>query len=169
VCVQFTLSFPSNPSNACIDDDLDSLWDMSRATSCHRGGAISTIGMPAVGVSTGHPITDGTRHGIITNTIFLMRPTWPIHTRIVFVIPNVQAELLKLDVAVAPDQERAEDGLGEEVKNTVEYSFAVRRNDITTLTDTPCDRVDDPEDGCQRATKKEAAGDLCAEEPGVTA
>jgi hypothetical protein len=45
---------------------------------------------------------------------------------------------------VAPDEESAEDGLGEEIEDTVEDGFRVGRNNVATFAKTPGDWVEAP-------------------------
>ena len=51
-----------------------------------------------------------------------------------------------VDVAVAEEEDGAEDWLGKDVEDTVEDSFRVWRNDIATLAETPSDRIHEPEE-----------------------
>ena len=52
---------------------------------------------------------------------------------------------------MAPDEERAKDGLGEHVERAVEGHLRVYGNDVASLTQAPCNRVEAPEDERQTA------------------
>jgi hypothetical protein len=91
------------------------------------------------------------------------------HDRITIVVSDRHADRRGVDVTVAPDEEGAEDGLGDEVEDTVEDGFRVGRDDVATLAETPGDGVQDPEEGCQGATVGEALADFGAVAGGVAA
>lgn len=65
------------------------------------------------------------------------------------VVDQLEAETSGVDVTVTPDQECAKDWLGQKIQDTVEDSLGVRRNDVTTLANTPCNRVENPEESGQ--------------------
>lgn len=66
----------------------------------------------------------------------------------IIVVTNVEAQPGRVDVAVTPEEEGAKDGLGQDIQDPVEDGFRVRSDDISTLTETPGDRVEEPqEDG----------------------
>jgi len=52
-------------------------------------------------------------------------------------LANAQAHTLGTDTPVPEDEENREDGLGQEIEDTVEYSLTVWSNDISTFADTP--------------------------------
>jgi hypothetical protein len=58
---------------------------------------------------------------------------------------KVKAQATNVDIAMAPEEESAKDGLGEEVQNTVEDSFGVRRDNVPAFAHAPSDRVQEPE------------------------
>jgi hypothetical protein len=84
------------------------------------------------------------------------------------VVVNVKTETGRVNVTVTEDEESTEDRLGDQIKDTVEDSLRVGRDDVATLTDTPGERVQDPEDSGERAAQGEAAADILAENVGVT-
>jgi hypothetical protein len=47
---------------------------------------------------------------------------------------------------MAEEEKSTEDSLGQNVKNTVEDSLRIRRDDIATLAKTPGNRVDEPKE-----------------------
>lgn len=49
---------------------------------------------------------------------------------VVVVVADLEAETRGVNVAVAPEEEGTEDGLGEEVEDAVEDGFAVGSNDV---------------------------------------
>jgi hypothetical protein len=52
---------------------------------------------------------------------------------------------------MAPEEESAKDGLGEEVENTIEDSFGIRRDDVPAFAHAPGDRVQEPETDSPKA------------------
>ena len=52
-------------------------------------------------------------------------------------LTNVQPKRRGIDVAVTPEKEGREDGLGKKVEHTVEDSLAVSRDDVAALAETP--------------------------------
>jgi hypothetical protein len=58
---------------------------------------------------------------------------------------KVKAQATNVDIAMAPEEKSAKDGLAEDVENTVEGSFGVRRDDIPAFTHAPGDGVQEPE------------------------
>lgn len=67
-----------------------------------------------------------------------------MNSSITLIIPNSQTKTSGINAPMSPDEESTEDGLSEEVKNTVEDGLGVRRDEVATLTDTPCNRVQKP-------------------------
>ena len=67
-----------------------------------------------------------------------------------------------INATVAPEQESAKDRLGEQVKDTVEDCFRIRRNDVATLTNAPSDRVQEPKKNGENAGHEVHFGDVCA-------
>jgi hypothetical protein len=63
---------------------------------------------------------------------------WTWHTK-------VKAQATNVDIAMAPEEESAKDGLGEDVENAIEGSFGVRRDDVPAFAHAPGDRVQEPE------------------------
>jgi hypothetical protein len=58
---------------------------------------------------------------------------------------KVKAQATNVDIAMAPEEKSAKDGLAEDVEDTVEDSFGVRRDDIPAFTHAPGDGVQEPE------------------------
>jgi hypothetical protein len=85
------------------------------------------------------------------------------------VVVDVKTETSRVDVAVTEDEESTEDGLGDQIKDTVEDSLRVGRDDVATLADPPGERIQDPEESGERTAHGEAAADILAENIGVTA
>lgn len=64
------------------------------------------------------------------------------------VVTNVKTQNGGVDIAMAPEEERTEDRLGESVEDTVEDGFGVRSDDVSSLGQSPGDWVQEPqEDG----------------------
>ena len=70
---------------------------------------------------------------------------------VAWVILDAEAEDSRVNIAVTHDQNGTEDWLGKEVENAVEDGFRVRRNDISSLAETPSNRIDKPEEDSPRA------------------
>ncbi|KAI7223858.1 hypothetical protein KC333_g99 [Hortaea werneckii] len=85
------------------------------------------------------------------------------------VVVDVQTETGGVDAAVAPDEQRTEHRLREQIKDTVEDGLRVGRNDVATLTQTPCDGVKGPEEGSQTTAVEEGATNVPAHGVGVLA
>ena len=88
---------------------------------------------------------------------------------VTLVVHDVHANVGRVDVAVAPDEESTEAGLGDEVKDGVEDGLGVGRDDVATLAETPGNGVQDPQESSQRTAVQEALGDLRAVASGVAA
>lgn len=74
-------------------------------------------------------------------TSSLLSSRWSIWTW----YTKVKAQAANVDIAMAPEEESAKDGLGEEVENAVEDSFGVRRDDVPAFAHAPGDRIQEPE------------------------
>jgi hypothetical protein len=61
------------------------------------------------------------------------------------VVVDVETKTGRVNTAVTPDEKSTEDGLGDQVEDTVEDGLRVGRDDVATLADTPGERVQDPE------------------------
>jgi sulfate adenylyltransferase subunit 1 (EFTu-like GTPase family) len=98
-----------------------------------------------------------------------VQPLLLVHDGIAIVVLDSEAKTSRVNALVAEDQERTEAGLGQEVKNTVEDGFRVGRDDIAALAKTPCDGIQDPQEGSQAAAHEEGALDIGTVVGGVTA
>jgi hypothetical protein len=85
------------------------------------------------------------------------------------VVVDVQTERGGVDVAVAPDEQSAEDRLGQNVQHAVEGGLGVGRDEVGALAHAPGDGVQSPQDGGQRAADQEGAADVAAQGVGVAA
>jgi hypothetical protein len=90
----------------------------------------------------GRAITDALTSNTIAsvigvNSLLRSNTNWTIYSWLTY----VKAKARDVDVAVAPDEESAEDGLGEDVKNAVEDSFRVGGDNIAALGQAPRDGV----------------------------
>jgi hypothetical protein len=63
---------------------------------------------------------------------------------ITVVVLNCKAKTSGVNILVAPEKESTEDGLGQEIEDTVEDSLRVGRDEVGTLAYTPGNGVDDP-------------------------
>jgi hypothetical protein len=100
----------------------------------------------------GTAVSDASSSSAVSDAIvliLLMVCTMAIMSeRVIFVIADVDAEARDIDVAMTPEKEEGEDWLGAEIKDTVEDGLGVRRDNVTALTQSPADRVKEPqEDG----------------------
>ena len=90
-------------------------------------------------------------------------------TRVDARVADVEAETGDVDVAVAPDEEGAEDGLGHDVEDAVEDSLGVGGDDVAALGQAPGDRVQEPQENGPHAADEVDLGDVGAEGAGVGA
>ena len=84
-------------------------------------------------------------------------------------LTDVNAKASDVDVAVAPDEESAKDGLGENVEDTIEDSFRVRGDDIATFRQAPGDGVQEPKANGPDAANGVDSVDVCTECDSVAA
>lgn len=70
---------------------------------------------------------------------------------------------------MAEEEQRTKDRLRDKVEDTVEDSLRVRRDDVATLTDTPGNGVQDPDDGCQATACYKYLANILADVVGVLA
>ena len=68
---------------------------------------------------------------------------------------------------MAPDEKSTENRLRHQIQDAVEDSLRVWRDDVATLTETPCDRVQAPEGESPNTTDEEGAVHIGAESLGV--
>ena len=92
----------------------------------------------------------------------IVRRTLLVNNRITVIIPDGHTDRCRVDVAVTPDEESTKTGLSNEVKDTVEDSLRVGRNDVATLAETPGNGVQDPEQCGQGTAVGEALADFGA-------
>lgn len=85
------------------------------------------------------------------------------------VVTDVKTERLRADVAVTPDEKRTEDGLSEEVEDSVKDTLRVDGDDVASLAHTPCDGVQGPEECGERSTNEESLASVGADAIGVLA
>jgi len=91
------------------------------------------------------------------------RATLLMHNRVrIPIVLDAQAQTSRVNVAVAPDQQRAKDRLSQEVQDAVEDGLRVGGDDVSALTKTPRDGVQDPQEGSQAAAHEEGALDIAA-------
>lgn len=55
-----------------------------------------------------------------------------VYSRVAVVIPDSKTKTSRVNVPVAPQEESTKDGLGQEVKYTIEYSLTVGSNEVST-------------------------------------
>lgn len=119
----------------------------------------------AIGSSSGASDTGGSGSLAVSDVLLLALKL----DVLLVVVVNVKAKSGRVDVAVAPDEESAEDGLGENVEDTIKDSLGVGRDVVTTLAKTPSNRVKSPQDSGQRAAGQEGPADIFAHGVGVLA
>lgn len=61
--------------------------------------------------------------------------------RITIVVLDSKAKTSRVNVPVSPNKESTEDGLRQEVQDTVEDSFRIGGNQVASLADAPCNWV----------------------------
>lgn len=86
---------------------------------------------------------------------------------IIIVIANMQTEPGRVDVAVAPEQHSAEDGLCHDIKNAIKDGFRVWSDDVAALAQTPSDRIEEPQEDGPDTADGVRAGYLVTKRDGV--
>jgi hypothetical protein len=84
-------------------------------------------------------------------------------------LTDIETKASNVDVAVAPDEKSAEDGLGKDIEDTVEDSFRVRGDNVPTLGQAPSDGVQEPETDCPDAANGVSPIDVGTEHASVAA
>jgi hypothetical protein len=115
-----------------------------------------TIGM-AVGVAIG--VTGCSTKRNATSRIRLL--TEP-NTWVIVVVLDGQTKPGWIDIFMAVDQESAEYRFGEQVEYSVEDSFGVGGDNISTLANTPSNRIGNPQDEGESPAQEETATDIVA-------
>ena len=87
----------------------------------------------------------------------------------VLVILDVETEIGGGDAAVSEQQDGAEDRLGEDVEDTIKDGLAVRGDDVSALSQTPGDGVQEPQEDGEDTAAEERPADLRAESGSVSA
>lgn len=87
---------------------------------------------------------------------------------LLIVIMDVETKTGRVDTTVTPDKKSTKDRLGEEIKDAVEDSLRVGRDNVAALADTPGDRVKNPEECGERTAQGESLANITAEDIGVT-
>ena len=82
---------------------------------------------------------------------------------ILVIIPDMETEPCRIDIAVTPEQQGAEDRLGEEIQDAVKDGLGVRRDDVAALADAPCDRVQEPQEDGEAAADEVDTVDVGSE------
>ena len=85
------------------------------------------------------------------------------------VIPDVKAKSAWIDVPVAPQEQCTENRLGHDIEYTIKDGLAVGTDDVPTLTQTPSNRVEEPEEDGPYTGNEEDFADVCADVIGVFA
>jgi len=99
-----------------------------------------------------HSIVVVRRHAILLGVKRIMLRAEVATMRVVpvggcsLIITDVETKSCWVNVAVSYEEQYTENGLGEDIKNAVENSLGVGRNDIATFGQTPGDGVDEPEE-----------------------
>ena len=92
-----------------------------------------------------------------SSVVMLLLVKRAIDSRDIIIITNVDPKSVRVDGAVAPEQECTKDGFSQDVEDTVEDGLRVRRDDVASLAQTPSDRVEEPEEDGPAA-----ADEICA-------
>lgn len=103
--------------------DLDGVGSVC-GVAVGGGGAVGAVHDADVG-----GVVTGVSGVTVGDARVLLVDDWVFST----VVVNGEAELRWGNVAVAPDEESTEQGLGEQIQNTVKDSLGVGCDDVTTL------------------------------------
>lgn len=119
-----------------VDNRLDSLGS----------GAVSGSVGNAVGGSIGDSISVAIG-GSVCSTVAELFPDRRIS---LVIVTDVKTQTSRVDTAVTPDKESTKHWLGKQVEDTVEDGFRVRGNNVTALTYTPGNWIENPKEGGKR-------------------
>lgn len=78
-------------------------------------------------------------------------------------LTDAEAKLSWVDVTMAPEKKSTKHRLRQQIEDTVEYSFAIRGNDIATFRKTPGNRVQEPQENGQDTANIVGATDIWTE------
>jgi len=93
--------------------------------------------------------------------------TLVVEVVLLVVVVDVKAHTGGVDVAVTEDEHGAEDGLREQVQDSVKDSLTVAADDVAALAETPGDWVQEPEEGGERTAHEEGSSNVAAESRSV--
>ncbi len=82
---------------------------------------------------------------------------------ILLVVADAKSEPRGIDLAVAPEEQGAEDGLGEHVEDGVEGRLGVGRDEVAAFGNAPGDGIEEPEEGGEGAALEEDGGHVFAQ------
>jgi hypothetical protein len=82
-------------------------------------------------------------------------------------ISQSQSQTSRVDIAVTPEKQGAEDGLCKEIKNAVEDGLGIGGDDVGTLTNAPGNGVYAPKDESECAAAEECASNITANVVGM--
>ena len=108
-------------------------------------------------------------HPIVMSNSIMLVGICSIARWALIVIANVKSKLIRVDIAMSPDEKRTEHRLGEQVQDTVEDGFGVGRDDVSTFAETPGDWVEEPERDGPYTADEECAANVGTEGFGVEA
>lgn len=61
---------------------------------------------------------------------------------VVTIVAHAKTEASRIDVAMTPEEQGAEDGLSQEIEDAVEDGLRVWSDDIASFADSPCDWIE---------------------------
>jgi hypothetical protein len=77
----------------------------------------------------------------------ITRPSLLMHHFIAIIIPNMQSQMLHINIPMIPNQQRTKHRLSQQVQNPVKDGLGISRNDVATLAQAPGNGVQDPQEG----------------------
>lgn len=83
------------------------------------------------------------------------------------IIPNMQTYANGRNFSVTNQQHGAKDGFCQDIQYTIKDSLGIRRNDISTFSNPPCDGIQKPEEDCLSRSQKVDTTDIGTKNRGV--
>lgn len=107
---------------------------------------------------------------VLSTDVSVVAVVFLLNTRVTVArLSDAEPESTRVDGTVAPEQQEGEDGLGDDIQDAVEDGLGVRVDDIASLSNTPGNRVKEPDKDCQDAADVVGTRDGAAEDPGMAA
>lgn len=149
----------------CLDSSADTVIDSCRSRiclssicwsigtiCCKVAIVVRTVGVAIASMSSLYAVTCelflSTTKSVVVSLLMVIRDVEVWNASGCIIVANVDADVSWLDVSVSKEQDQTETRLGENIKDTVEDSFGITRDDVSTLGETPGNWVEEPQGHC---------------------